>query len=45
MCTAVCTAGLLDRDPTTRFAAPQIKAHDWFKGVDWGKVLRKEYQP
>eukprot|EP01052_Picozoa_sp_SAG31_P053137 SAG31_NODE_13471_length_867_cov_0.778646_1_plen_123_part_10 len=38
-------SGLLDRDPSTRFAAKEIKAHVWFKGVDWEKVLRKEYQP
>lgn len=37
-------AGLLERDPALRFDIGQIKAHQYFAGVDWGKLMRKEYQ-
>jgi serum/glucocorticoid-regulated kinase 2 len=37
-------AGLLERDPALRFDVGQIKAHPYFAGVDWGKLMRKEYQ-
>jgi len=38
--------GLLERDPNKRFGdAAVIKAHAYFKGVDWEKVLRKEVKP
>lgn len=35
--------GLLERDPTKRLAdAAHVKAHPYFKGLDWEKLLRKE---
>jgi len=35
--------GLLERDPHKRLAdANMIKAHSYFKGMDWEKLLRKE---
>jgi len=37
---------LLERDPTKRLAdATLIKAHPYFKGVDWDKILRQEVTP
>jgi serine/threonine protein kinase len=36
-------AGLLERDPAQRFDVYQIKAHPFFAGVDWDKLLNKEY--
>jgi serine/threonine protein kinase len=36
-------AGLLERDPALRFDVSQIKAHPFFNGVDWTKLLNKEY--
>eukprot|EP01050_Picozoa_sp_SAG11_P017177 SAG11_NODE_2444_length_3354_cov_2.476498_5_plen_284_part_00 len=29
-----CLSGMLERDPTTRFAAAQIRSHSWFSGVE-----------
>jgi len=38
--------GLLERDPNKRLAdATLIKAHPYFKGTDWDKILRKEVKP
>eukprot|EP01117_Protostelium_nocturnum_P017133 TRINITY_DN6921_c0_g1_i1.p1 TRINITY_DN6921_c0_g1~~TRINITY_DN6921_c0_g1_i1.p1 ORF type:complete len:441 (+),score=129.59 TRINITY_DN6921_c0_g1_i1:726-2048(+) len=42
--------GLLDRDPNKRLGsgktgAQEIKAHPFFKGVDWGKMKKKLIQP
>jgi len=39
---------LLDRDPTTRLGAngvDEVKAHPWFAGIDWDKVISKSYEP
>jgi len=37
---------LLERDPNKRLAdATVIKAHPYFKGTDWDKILRKEVVP
>ena len=37
---------LLDRDPGKRLAdAAAIKAHPYFKGVNWEKLLKKEVPP
>jgi len=36
-------AGLLERDPALRFGISEIKAHPFFTGVDWDKLLNKEY--
>jgi len=39
-------SGLLDRDPVKRLGdAVAIKAHPYFKGMDWDKLLRKEVKP
>jgi len=38
--------GLLERDPNKRLAdSTMIKAHPYFKGLDWEKLLRKEISP
>jgi serine/threonine protein kinase len=42
--------GLLRVDASTRLGctaigAEEIKAHPWFHGIDWGKVLAHRYQP
>jgi len=38
--------GLLERDPVKRMSdSNAIKAHPYFKGVDWEKLLRKEITP
>jgi RAC serine/threonine-protein kinase len=37
---------LLERDPTKRLAdANTVKAHPYFKGVDWDKLIQKEIPP
>jgi serine/threonine protein kinase len=37
---------LLQRDPARRIQeARQIKAHPWFRGIDWDKLLAKEVPP
>lgn len=40
---------LLDKNPKTRlgnfYGAEDIKNHEWFKGVDWDKYLKKEVMP
>ena len=40
--------GCLQRIPSKRLGAlndaKEVKDHEWFKGIDWGKVLRKEYK-
>jgi len=42
-------AQLLDRENTSRLGsvrdAEEIKAHPFFRHVDWAKVQRKEYKP
>jgi len=36
----------LDRDPETRLQEPvEIKAHPYFKGIDWEKLFRREIPP
>lgn len=37
--------GLLNRDVKKRLSLKQAKAHDFFEGLDWGKLLRREYMP
>jgi len=38
--------GLLERDPKKRLCDPkQIKAHVFFRGINWEKLLAKEVQP
>jgi RAC serine/threonine-protein kinase len=38
--------GLLERDPNKRFSDPAaIKAHPYFKGIDWDKLIQKEITP
>jgi len=37
---------LLERSPEKRLQdAKTIKAHPYFKGIDWGKIVRKEVDP
>jgi len=37
---------LLDRSPETRLSDPaQVKAHPWFKSIDWEKLVVKEINP
>ena len=39
---------LLDRRPECRLGtggASEIKAHAFFKGIDWAKVLQRRYEP
>lgn len=39
-------SGLMERDPSKRLADPTaIKAHPYFKGMDWDALLRKEVPP
>jgi len=36
----------LDRNPETRLTEIEtISKHPWFKGMDWEKLLRKEFEP
>jgi serine/threonine protein kinase len=37
--------GLLTRSPKKRFDVRQIKRHDFFRGIDWSKLSRKELKP
>lgn len=37
--------GLLQRDLKQRLNVKQIKAHPFFKGMNWDKMLRKEIRP
>lgn len=37
--------GLLSRDVKKRLSLKQVKSHEWFEGLDWHKLLRKEYAP
>jgi len=38
--------GLLDKDPNKRLQdAKAIKAHPYFKGLDWDAIIRKEVEP
>eukprot|EP01090_Pellita_catalonica_P021908 TRINITY_DN8329_c0_g1_i1.p1 TRINITY_DN8329_c0_g1~~TRINITY_DN8329_c0_g1_i1.p1 ORF type:complete len:424 (-),score=99.66 TRINITY_DN8329_c0_g1_i1:58-1329(-) len=37
--------GLLTRDPTKRLNAEQVKAHAFFKSIDWDKCYRREIEP
>ena len=36
---------LLNKDPAKRPTVDQIKAHPFFKGLDWDKVYNKQYKP
>jgi serum/glucocorticoid-regulated kinase 2 len=39
---------LLDRNPAERLGAngaAEIKSHPFFHGIDWSKLLRREYEP
>ncbi len=39
---------LLQKDPNSRIGVKnkkELKDHAFFEGIDWGKVLRKEYEP
>ena len=36
---------LLQKDPNDRPDVDQIKAHRFFAGLDWDRVLKKEYKP
>jgi serine/threonine protein kinase len=38
-------AGLLDRDPNTRYNADDCKVHPFFEGIDWVKLEKKELTP
>ena len=38
-------SGLLDRNPIKRFDAAEMKGLSFFKGVDWVKLMNKEYEP
>lgn len=33
--------GLLQKNPEKRFAAEEVKSHDWFKGMDWDVLTNK----
>ena len=41
--------GCLQRIPSKRLGAindaRELKGHEWFKGIDWGKVYNKQYKP
>lgn len=37
--------GLLHRDLKKRFSMKQVKTSEWFDGLDWNKMLRREYAP
>ncbi|KAH0793149.1 AGC family protein kinase [Histomonas meleagridis] len=37
--------GLLAKDPNNRYGFAEVKSHPFFEGMDFDKVLRKEYQP
>jgi len=37
--------GLLQRDVNKRLTIPKIKAHSFFRKIDWEKMLRKEIAP
>lgn len=34
--------GLLQKDENLRLTGEQIKAHEWFQGMDWGALYRQE---
>jgi serine/threonine protein kinase len=36
---------LLDKDPATRAGFQRIREHEFFEGIDFEKVLRREYEP
>jgi serine/threonine protein kinase len=39
---------LLERDPSQRLGCngvEEVKAHPWFNGIDWDKVISKSYEP
>lgn len=39
---------LVEKDASKRLGAngvQEIKAHKFFKGIDWGKIMRKELTP
>jgi len=33
------------KDPTLRLKVQGIKSHAFFKGLDWGKLLKKQVAP
>jgi serum/glucocorticoid-regulated kinase 2 len=37
--------GLLNRDPSMRFTSIDIKNHEFFRYVDWNKLMKKAVQP
>lgn len=37
-------SGLLKKNPEERLTVDQIKNHEFFNGIDWQKVYRKEYK-
>ncbi|KAF8892198.1 kinase-like domain-containing protein [Infundibulicybe gibba] len=41
--TANLLSGLLAKDRRDRLTIPQVKAHEYFKNIDWFKVESKEY--
>jgi len=36
--------GLLDKNPETRFGDEDIKNHNYFSGIDWEKVIQKQWK-
>ena len=36
---------LLQKTPEKRFTIAEIKEHEFFRGMDWEGVFKKEYQP
>jgi len=37
--------GMLERDPGKRFGWNEVKAHPFFKDINWEKMYRKEFTP
>lgn len=37
--------GLLQRDVKKRFSLKQVRQCEWFEGLDWARMLRREYAP
>ena len=36
---------LLNKRPDKRITIEKVKTHDFFKGFDWDKLMKKEIQP
>ena len=36
---------LLNKRPDKRITIEKVKVHDFFKGFDWDKLMKKEIQP